>query len=695
MAVESPHTPVVNIFMPFATMMYPSLALSLFKTKLKQMGVSSKTLYFNIRFAQFLGIRNYFDISEQHIFTYGNFLGEWLFSGQVWDQPEALIDEYRAGLEAHHSLASKFSQAGLSEDSLVSVMAARAQAARFLDACVTEIASHSPRVVGFSSMFQQHMASLALAKRLKAAHPDVLIVFGGANCEKMRGIETIRTYPFVDAVILGEGDLVYPEIIRRTLSGEPLDGMPGVYLQNTDILMTNDTECIDAEKVTNLDDLPFPDFSEYLSEIDTVWPVIEAIPNRFLPRPHLLLETSRGCWWKKGGGCNFCCHSESQTFRKKSAERFYDELSTVSTLYRTNDIWMTDSAMPVEYFRTLMPLLAERKPGVNLTYYIRVNMDKVQIQTLKEAGITRIMPGIESFSDHVLKVMNKGSTALQNVQVLKWCREFDIDAGWNYLWGAPGEAPGDYEEVIDLLPLITHLQPPYGFSNIYLGRFSNYHARPEEFGIRDMVPIEAYRHIYGQSGESIARFATAYRFSADLQSDVYIERLTAVMESWRNGPKRLLFLVDDGCRAFILDTRPIARQSVFILDSLQRSILLACNETVSMEQIVAFVTTDTGGGHTAHAIEQEVNQLTEWKLLIRRGNYVLALPVIAGMEIRGRLIKEITFRISAKGAELSPPALERMAVKPPLISALIEPAELFHAVRGFALPRGGKNVRSF
>ena len=82
---------------------------------------------------------------------------------------------------------------------------------------------------------------------------------------------------------------------------------------------------------------------------------------------------------------------------------------------------------------------------MSLFYEVKANLRLQQVALLAAAGIDRIQPGIESLSDHVLKLMRKGTTALQNVQLLKWCREHGVKAEWNVLYGFPGELPEDYE----------------------------------------------------------------------------------------------------------------------------------------------------------------------------------------------------------------------------------------------------------
>ena len=97
-----------------------------------------------------------------------------------------------------------------------------------LDECLETLMRDRPRIVGFTSIFQQHTASLALARRLKRQWPSTFVVFGGANCEGVMGAETVRSFPYVDAAVSGEADLVFPDLVRRVLDGVSVSDLPGV-----------------------------------------------------------------------------------------------------------------------------------------------------------------------------------------------------------------------------------------------------------------------------------------------------------------------------------------------------------------------------------------------------------------------------------------------------------------------------------
>src|SRR5262249_13110984 len=82
----------------------------------------------------------------------------------------------------------------------------RRQTPDFVDFAAREVLRHEPRVVGCTSTFQQHVASLALLKRIRELDPSVVTLIGGANCETVMGKTTHQSFPWVDVVVSGEAD---------------------------------------------------------------------------------------------------------------------------------------------------------------------------------------------------------------------------------------------------------------------------------------------------------------------------------------------------------------------------------------------------------------------------------------------------------------------------------------------------------
>ena len=318
---------VVLISMPFGPLLTPSIALGLLKASLAPRGISTKTLYFSLWFAERIGTRLYRTAAHS---TSGTLAGESIFASALFPQVHPDTEGYLHGvLEAPRSaFASKVLGAqpeGAAE--LNGLLEARGKVDRFLDDCLERVIACRPRIVGFTSVFLQHVASLALAKRLKARAPDIFILFGGANCEGVMGAEVIRQFPFVDAVVSGEGDLVFADLVERILAGDASIEMPGVYTQGSRLFLSSGDRYAWAPMVRDMDALPVPDYDEFFEQ----WELIHLDERE---RTTIQFETSRGCWWGERHHCTFCgLNGATMTYRSKSCQRALDELVALTDRY--------------------------------------------------------------------------------------------------------------------------------------------------------------------------------------------------------------------------------------------------------------------------------------------------------------------------------------------------------------------------
>src|SRR5262249_21030181 len=168
------------------------------------------------------------------------------------------------------------------------------------------------RAVGFTSMFEQNTASLALAHMIKQAHPAVPILFGGPNCEGQMGAQLLASFPWIDYVCTGEGDNVLPELALQLAGRKAAQPLPGILRRSTGDAAPPLTV---PAMVTELDRLPLPDFSDYFERTNRS-PALPEIHR------HLTLETSRGCWWGEKHHCTFCgLNGLTMRYRSKSPER--------------------------------------------------------------------------------------------------------------------------------------------------------------------------------------------------------------------------------------------------------------------------------------------------------------------------------------------------------------------------------------
>ena len=605
---------VVFVSMPFGPLFSPSLALSLLQPQVHARGLACRVEYFTLAYAERVGHSLYSKILAEHRAMARSFVGEWIFSHALFDWPAGHDQRYlREVLRRAPSHLGWNQNKPPGAHDMAALEDAVASVSSFVDWCAGRIVDLEPRLLGFTSVFQQHLASLALAKRVKARFPGAFVVIGGANCEAAMGMETVRQFPFVDAVVSGEADRVVGDLAARVVAGDPIEGLPGVVTRKT--LAARGLGCGTPTAVVNdIDVLPYPDYTDYFDQFAR---------SRFRDQwqPSVYVETSRGCWWGERMHCTFCgLNGETMTYRSKSAARALDELTHLATTYPGCDIQVVDNILDLKYFRTLLPMLAERKLKVSLFYETKSNLKKDQVRLLRDAGVTIIQPGIESLSDNVLKQMKKGVSGLQNIQLLKWCKEFGVEPLWNVLLGFPGESPDDYHRMAELTAQLCHLPRPVCVTAIRLDRFSPNFNESDRLGFARVRPLPFYEFLYDLP-ES-ARRNLAYFFAYEYQSpqDVasyavpLIRRVHAWKTTWRHSE---LVSIDIANRLVVFDTRPRAKAPISMLSGEDRDLYLACDAITDSSQVDA-------------SSMARLNAMVDRGLMLKDGARYLSLAVPIG-----------------------------------------------------------------
>jgi len=619
--------------MPFAEVQRPSLALGLLRAALARSHARCEVVYANFAFAETLGLVVYQALQASPA---DHLLGEWCFAHGLLPGAENDDEE-----EDYLNSALEIRAYGFPpelEERKEMVRWSRARTGRYLDRLADDILARRPRIVGCSSVFQQHCASLALLKRLRERDANVVTLMGGANCEGEMGIETLRAFPWLDCVVSGEADAFFLALCERFLErGRAEDTGPlpvGVETQWTIRRLNapspenrsgNEGTTVGARNVMrDLDALPTPQFDEYFA-------TLAASPLSSMVQPGLLAETSRGCWWGERSHCAFCgLNGTGIAYRSKSPARILSELEELSGRYGLRNIQFADNILDMSHIGPVLGELAKAKPRYSLFYETKANFKRAQVSAIAEAGVYWIQPGIESLDDRVLKLLGKGSTTLLNLQVLKWSLEYGIHASWNFLVGVPGEEDAWYAEIARWLPAVFHLNPPSGVTRIRFDRFSPYHSRPEEYGLT-LEPSRAYRSVYPLPRESLMRLAYFFEdvgagghFHRAIHVGPGVLRLQQQVMTWCtlwSGPQRPLLQVrDTGSGLTVSDTRPDAARSHDRLGPKAAAVYRLCDSARTPASVAEKLP-----GH-----EQATDELIARRLLLPLNGKLLSLGVSLG-----------------------------------------------------------------
>lgn len=507
---------VALVNMPFSYSKYPSIQLGTLSALLKSQGIPVDCHHLNVRFAHKIGVPLYEMICEKRAL-----FGEWLFSSLLFRDNRKRAEYPRVFKPVFEQIAQQSGQPiGYFEE-----MAARI-APQFLTWALTAIDWGQYKLVGFTSTFDQNVASLTMAKLIKDLYPHVTIVFGGANYDGEMGMEFFRAFSFIDHVVVGEGEGTFPALVRQILTGKS-DGYPnGVAYRHGDQirLMPNTALFSDFPRTGPPD---YDDYYHLLAELGDAARGLDRI---------LLYEGSRGCWWGEKHHCTFCgLNAQSMKFRAKSPEQVAHEMAYLSSRYDTARFRLVDNIIDMKYVENLFGKFAADHCDLDVFIETKSNLHKSQIRTLAVGGVKCMQPGLESLSLNQLRAMDKGVTPMQNIICLKWSFYYRVAVSWNILLGFPGETNEDYRRQIDLIPSLLHLQPPEATGKFWLERFSPYYTRPHEYGVRITGPGIAYEYIYDARQVDLNKIAYDFEYELDnwpVDPHVYQELVTAI-EGWQ------------------------------------------------------------------------------------------------------------------------------------------------------------------
>jgi ribosomal peptide maturation radical SAM protein 1 len=594
--------------MPFMQIDRPSIQLGLLKAIGEAHGFPVRTLHANLDFAAMIGADRYRRLADHHT----RMIGEWLFSPEAFgdtapDRDAKLLADFG---EEFAYLAGSATQA---RDLLLRIREYDAPA--FLDAIVAEYPWSEVRVVGFSCAFQQNTASFALARRLKQRYPGIVTVFGGANFDGEMGVELARSVDCVDYAVIGEGDSAFPALLSALADGADPAEVPGVA--------TRAAVTPAAPPHDRLDELPTPEYGEFFDRAASLG---LSTDNVWIP-----FESARGCWWGAKHHCTFCgLNGTTMRFRAKSPGRVLDELATQASRYRSFRFEAVDNILDPRYLREFFPAIIDSARDYQIFYEVKANLTRSQLKTLALGGVTHLQPGLESLSSNVLRLMDKGVRAAQNVNLLRWARYYGIQVAWNILWGFPGETEADYAEQAAAVPHLVHLQPPASAGRVSLERFSPMYTQPSRFPVRYRKPEASHGYVYP---DTVDIDRVAYFFDYELKDALPRETYSALGKAaaewsmaWKSEvPPALVYWSSPGF-VRIVDGRHDGRQGTHTFRDTLAAIYLECSDRPKTAQAVH---RRLGPACSVEYVEEAFKEFQERGLMFLDGNLALSLAIPA------------------------------------------------------------------
>jgi radical SAM superfamily enzyme YgiQ (UPF0313 family) len=348
-----------------------------------------------------------------------------------------------------------------------------------LDVLIDSIDWANSAVVGTSTYTTSLGPSLFLLKKVKEKHPHVTTVMGGGIFADDLALESdnlntlINEYPWIDHIVLGEGEALLLKLLQGELAHKRL-------LSIADL----------SGKVVPMQDIPMPDFSDFNTKYYTL----------------LSLEGARSCPFQ----CNFCSETiQWGEYRKKPIELLADQMLSIATKYHNEAFFMGDSLMN-PYINALAENLVGRGANIRYDGYLRADKPVSNMRFVKlwsDSGLFRARLGIESASARVLTAMNKQTTPGTIAEALRTLAAQGIRTTTYWIVGFPDESEEDFAETCDFIrehhqniyELEAHPYHYYPYGQVASRMYESYSLYPDDvtevikFRIWDIVQVKPDR----------------------------------------------------------------------------------------------------------------------------------------------------------------------------------------------------------
>ena len=313
-----------------------------------------------------------------------------------------------------------------------------------------------PDLLGVHTKTLTHDRALEVARLARAA--GATSVAGGPDSASRPADYLARGF---DVVVPSEGEEALVELAFAVRERRPISRVPGVVVREGGRLVRGPPRPF----LRDLDALPLPawdliDMEGYLGR----W-------ERKTGERRAAVLTSRGCPFD----CSWCSKPTfGRTFRQQSPERVLRELRALRERFGVDYVRFCDDVFGISraWLEELLDRMEAARLDLKFECLARVDLLKPDLlRRLRAAGLERVYVGVESGSQKMLDLMNRGTKLAQIERTAEALRKEGIRQFWFLMLGYPGESLDDIEATLQLFR-----------------RFS-----PDEYSVSIAVPVPGTR----------------------------------------------------------------------------------------------------------------------------------------------------------------------------------------------------------
>jgi anaerobic magnesium-protoporphyrin IX monomethyl ester cyclase len=297
------------------------------------------------------------------------------------------------------------------------------------------IADWKPDFIGISVIITELEQTKRIMGIIREILPNVPVTFGGpwpsANPE-----ESIKEFG-TDFVVIGEGELVFPELIDAINKGLPTESITGTAsLVNGNIKINSGRYLTEDE----LNALPFPAWDLLNHKLYAKMPSFSCVGAR----PYMTIVTSRGCPFQ----CIYCHQTMGKAFRKRSAESVLAEMEELRFKYGFKEFEIADDCFNLDRERmyAIFTGIHDKIRNAKLHFPNGLRSDMLEPEDMplfKRAGTVSACFAIETSSPRLQKTIQKNLNIEKATRAINASVKAGIYSTGYFMIGFPTES---YEE---------------------------------------------------------------------------------------------------------------------------------------------------------------------------------------------------------------------------------------------------------
>jgi radical SAM superfamily enzyme YgiQ (UPF0313 family) len=299
-----------------------------------------------------------------------------------------------------------------------------------------------PICFGLTCMTGQQILNALEVSKLVKKESDVPVVWGGPHPTVMP--EQTLENENIDIVLRGEGEITTDEVVKCLESEKPLNNVKGIFFKDEKGEM-NRTEPRPPLDLNKLPTLPYH--------------LVDVKKYSILNMGRIFsIESSRGCPYR----CTFCyvgSNEYTRIWRGMSAEKIIENVRIVVEKFGADGIDFVDYNFFVDLKRVKRMVDLLKKEKMDITWNCegaRIDtmkrMDHGFLNSLEKSGLRWMAMGVESGSERILKLLNKGMSVEDVIRVNKKLSEHKlIIPQYNFMCAIPTETIEDLKRTTDLI----------------------------------------------------------------------------------------------------------------------------------------------------------------------------------------------------------------------------------------------------